>query len=91
MDSVIILVIHTFVIVEQMVLLLVKTAKHQSHRQGQVCFHSSYILLLEKFNLLFIDCPLNCGSGTCVNAGATGQSLYACLCNGTLTPQTCSP
>ncbi|CAF1156729.1 unnamed protein product [Rotaria magnacalcarata] len=35
------------------------------------------------------NCPLNCGSGTCVNVGNGNQMLYACLCQGTLTPTAC--
>ncbi|CAF3317293.1 unnamed protein product [Rotaria socialis] len=35
------------------------------------------------------NCPLNCGSGTCVNVGSGNQILYACLCQGTLTPTAC--
>jgi hypothetical protein len=34
------------------------------------------------------DCPLDCGSGTCVKSGGQ-QVAYACMCNGTLSPTRC--
>ncbi|CAF0793449.1 unnamed protein product [Adineta ricciae] len=35
------------------------------------------------------DCPLNCSPGRCIRTGSS-QNAYACMCNGTLKPTSCS-
>ncbi|CAF3411896.1 unnamed protein product [Rotaria sp. Silwood1] len=35
------------------------------------------------------NCPLNCAPGYCINSGSS-QNAYACMCNGTITPTSCS-
>ena len=45
-------------------------------------------LISVRSNSVVLGCPLNCSPGYCVRAG-TGQNTYACMCNGTLTPENC--
>jgi hypothetical protein len=86
-EFVIILALHIFVIVEQAVNLPVQTAKQRLH-QYQLVRISSFFEI--KYRLFFFleDCPLDCGSGTCVKSGGQ-QVAYACMCNGTLSPTRC--
>jgi hypothetical protein len=85
-QTVIILAHHTFVFAEQIVNLLVKTAKQllQPYHPVGIC------LFFFEFKDYFYpkDCPLDCGSGSCVRSGGQ-QVVFACMCNGTISPTKC--
>lgn len=78
--------VHISATVDLIAISLVQIVTHQKPQMIQVrIFFPRIVKLIE---LYFAGCPLNCSPGYCVRAGA-GQNAYACMCNGTLTTDTC--
>jgi len=86
-QPVIMLAVHTFAIVEQVVIILVKTATQLYQHQIQVGISFSFNLNTIFFFTYF---PVDCSPGYSVSSGSN-QNPTVCMCpDGTLTPNSCS-